>query len=292
MYDRSTTANVNGNLNGLVSGDTVSFTQTSANFDNKNVGTGKIVTIDGITLNGTDASNYAISSSTTTTANIIPKTLTANYTADNKVYDGTTMATATAGILSGVIGADIVNFTQSSANFDTKNAGTGKTVIVKSSLNGADASNYKVASSTTTADVTPKALTVRYTANNKTFDGKTQATAHGYSSDIISGDRVSFSQTANFDNINAGINKKVNITSIALGGSDGGNYNLVNNTAIATADITDDVVLQQTKTPIKNETAFRTDDIKPQNLISIIQPIEIENKGMKLPAGLINNEDF
>ena len=292
VYDRTTTANVNGNLNGLVSGDTVSFTQTSANFDNKNVGTGKIVTIDGITLNGTDASNYAISSSTTTTANITPKILTATYTANNKVYDGTTIATATAGILSGVVGADIVNFTQSSVTFDNKNVGIGKTVTVNSSLSGVDSLNYTVASSTITADVTPKALTVRYTADNKLFDGKTQAVAHGNSLDIISGDSVTFSQTANFDNINMGINKKVNITSIALGGADGGNYSLVNNTAIATADITDDVVLKQTKTPIKNGTVFRTDDIKPQNLASILQPIAIENNGMKLPIGLFNNEEL
>ena len=292
VYDGTTTAVVTGSSSDMISGDILTFTNTTANFDNKNVGTGKMVYVDGITIGGVDSGNYILANTTSTaTASVTPKTLTGIFVADNKLYDGTTTTNATLiGSLSGIIGGDIVNFSQADANFDNKNAGTSKTVTINSALlSGTDASNY-VVSSTTTADITPKVLIASYTANNKMFDGTTRAIVNGSSSDIINGDRVSFLQVANFEDRNVGTEKRVNINSISLGGVDGGNYTLLNTSATALADITDNQVIQQIKTPVKNGTAFRIDDIKPQNLVSITQPIEIENKGMKLPAGLLNNE--
>ena len=52
--------------------------------------------------------------STTTTANISQKSLTASYTAENKVYDRNNTATV-AGELSGVISGDQVSLSNASA---------------------------------------------------------------------------------------------------------------------------------------------------------------------------------
>ena len=84
-------------------------------------------------------------------------TLTASVTAANKVYDGTTAATAT-------LHADGRRRRRgdgacTSATFDTANVGTGKTVTVSGiTLGGAAAGNYTLASTTatTTADITPR----------------------------------------------------------------------------------------------------------------------------------------
>ena len=62
-------------------------------FDTARVGTGKTVTVTGLTLSGAAAGNYTLATTTaTTTANITAVTLTPTVTAANKVYDGTTSA--------------------------------------------------------------------------------------------------------------------------------------------------------------------------------------------------------
>ena len=66
----------------------------TATFDTASVGTGKTVTVSGITLSGAAAGNYTLASPTaTTTANITAVALTPSVTAANKVYDGTTATT-------------------------------------------------------------------------------------------------------------------------------------------------------------------------------------------------------
>jgi hypothetical protein len=63
VYDGNASANVtNRTLNGTVTGDTVSLTGGDATFSDKNVGTGKTVTLTGATLGGTDAGNYNLTS--------------------------------------------------------------------------------------------------------------------------------------------------------------------------------------------------------------------------------------
>src|SRR5207237_9599036 len=62
-------------------------------FDNKNVGTGKTVSLSGATLAGAGKDNYSLASVTDTTANITAKPLTGSFTVSNKVYDGDNSAT-------------------------------------------------------------------------------------------------------------------------------------------------------------------------------------------------------
>lgn len=85
--------------------------------------------------------------------------------ASNKVYDGTTTATITA-TLQGVADGDSVQLTAPAADFDTKDAGTGKAVTIAAGgsfvISGADATNYTLTQPTVsdlTADITPATLT-------------------------------------------------------------------------------------------------------------------------------------
>src|SRR5207237_10937234 len=64
-YDGSTSATVNfsgATLVGVVPGDDVHIDSSSstANFSDKNVGTGKAVTVSGVALSGTKAANYTL----------------------------------------------------------------------------------------------------------------------------------------------------------------------------------------------------------------------------------------
>lgn len=131
------------------------------------------------------ASNYTLTGGSHT-ATITPKTLTiSGTTVANKAYDGTTTATATAGTLGGLVGAEALNVDINSAQFDDKNAGTHNVTVAYSLTNGtygesqtALAANYTLDDTTETATITPKALTMAgTTVADKVYDGTRAATA-------------------------------------------------------------------------------------------------------------------
>ena len=178
---------------------------------------------------------------TSGTVDITAKAMTlSGIIASNKVYDATTAATVNTGsaVYTGIIAGDAVTVSATGL-FDTKNVDTGKTVTLTSSYTGADTGNYAITDqAAATADITAKGLTAAYTGTNKVYDTTTTATVTGSSADIIAGDTVTFSQTAGFIDKNVGAGKTVNVSGIAISGTDAGNYALTGTTATTTADIT------------------------------------------------------
>ncbi|MEO9145252.1 MAG: YDG domain-containing protein [Ginsengibacter sp.] len=243
-YDGNTNATVTLSNSGIVSGDVVTTAYSTATFDNKNVGIGKTVSVSGITINGgADGGNYTVNATASTTANITGKVLTVTATGVNKTYDGNTNATVTLSN-SGIVSGDVVTTAYSTATFDNKNVGIGKTVSVSGITNsGADGGNYTVnATTSTTANITGKVLTVTATGVNKTYDGNATATVTLSNSGIVSGDVVTTTYTAAaFDNKNVGTAKTVSVSGIAASGADAGNYTF-NVTASTTANITGKVL--------------------------------------------------
>ena len=229
--------------------DNLTLVGGTASFANKNVnpvGTPKTVTGTGFTLGGTDAGNYQLASSTlTTTANITPATISGSFTAASKVYDGGTSATIlTRSFTTTPFGTDNLTLVGGTASFANKNVnpvGTPKTVTGTGfTLGGTDAGNYQLASSTltTTANITPRALTVSATGVNKVYDGTTNATVT-LSDNRVAGDVLSDTYTtASFADASVGNNKPVTVNGIAISGTDAGNYTLASTTATTKADIT------------------------------------------------------
>ncbi|MEP9357712.1 YDG domain-containing protein [Sphingomonas sp. KR3-1] len=234
-YDGTTAATGTLALNGLVGNDQVSAGAGAIAFDSKNAGT-RTATASGITLSGTDAGNYTVNASATALADILAKAITATLAASDRSYDGTTAATGTLS-LAGVIGNDQVSAAGSYA-FDTKNAGTGKTVTASGiALSGADAGNYSVNVSTTAlASILAKAITATLAANGRTYDGTSVATGTLSLNGVISGDAVGASAASiAFDGKNAG-SHTATASGIALTGADAANYT-VNGSATALATI-------------------------------------------------------
>jgi hypothetical protein len=243
VYDRTTTAaGVAQAATGSqtfgsdsLSGGTFAFTTAAAGAGNK------AVTVSGVTVNdGNNGSNYSVTYANNTTSTVTQKALTASMSAANKTYDGTTAASVT-GSSTDIITGDTVTFANTSATFANKNVGTGKPVTVAGiSLTGTNAGNYSLQSNTATAtaNVTAKSLTAAMSAANKTYDGTTTASVTGSSTDIITGDTVTFANTsATFANANVGTGKTVTVAGISITGTDAGNYSLQSNTAMALADI-------------------------------------------------------
>ncbi len=252
VYDATTAATLDTGsaaFTGKFGSDVLNVATATGSFGDKNAGTGKTVTVSGITLGGADAANYTVPSTGTTTATITAKGLVVSgYTAANKVYDGTAVASisTTAATLGGKIGNDVANLVSASGAFSDKHAGVNKVVgLTGISLTGADAGNYTLgASPSVTASISKAAISSvsGLVANDKAYDGSTAATLNTAAATYngkISGDVLGVaSASASFSDKNVGNLKPVSITAISLGGADAGNYTLTSTTASSRANIT------------------------------------------------------
>ncbi len=246
VYDGTTTAGLSGTaaLSGLFSGDDVTLGGTgSGTFASKNVGSAKAITVTGYTATGTDATNYSFTQPTGLSANVTAKTLTVNAVADTKTYDRTTASTATV-LAVGLVGGDTTSTL--SQTFDTKNAGTGKTLTVGSFTisDGNGGNNYSVSSATALGTINAKSLTITgVTAQNKVYDGNTNATLTGGSvaGGVISGDSVTLTTggaTGTFSDKNAANGKSVSASGYGITGADATNYVIGSQPTGLTANIT------------------------------------------------------
>ncbi len=234
-YDRSTDATGTITLAGVILGDDIGIAG-KLSFGDKNAGLNKLVTASNVVINGADAGNYAVTT-TTDVATIARRSVLGVITANSKTYDGTTAATGTVILGGGVIAGDDFSMTADLAFLD-RNAGFDKTVTVaKVVARGADAGNYEVVSSVATADIFRKSITGAFTANDKTYDGAITATGTIRLTGLITGDRVIAGGVYAFANKNAGVGKLVTASGVTLAGLDSGNYTLASVNGSDTADI-------------------------------------------------------
>jgi hypothetical protein len=106
-------------------------------------------------------------------------TVTGSFSVFDKTYDGTNEATISARNVHGVIGDDVVELVGGTATFDDVNAGLQSVTGVGFAIDGADAGNYELASSTlvTTATILQADADVSVSGTTVTYDGD----AHGAS---------------------------------------------------------------------------------------------------------------
>jgi len=158
VYDGTTAATITGAaLSGVISGDSVTLgNATGGTFADKNVGAGKTVAT-AMTLSGASSGNYTLTQPTLTGTITTKALAVTGLTAQNKAYDGTTVATlaGTPG-LAGVVSGDAVALAGTAVGtFADANVGTTKPVTISGlSLTGADADNYSMTAPTATANIT------------------------------------------------------------------------------------------------------------------------------------------
>jgi len=244
-YDGTTSATiVDRGLIGLIPGDVVNLGGGNATFASADPGTWT-VTLNGAALSGTDRDNYSLVLPVTTTATIyrINVTIT-GAVAQDKVYDGTTAATVdfSGATLVGVVSGHDVTIDAStySASFDTKDVGSDKPVTVSGvKLAGANAGMYTLTQpSGLTADITPAPLTVAFVAEDKVYDGTTEAVIHSPSitAGIVDAEEVTVEVAAGakgtFASKNVGTwTVTAEPSDFVLGGADAGNYEISTVTA-------------------------------------------------------------
>ncbi|OCW57427.1 hypothetical protein AWJ14_00840 [Hoeflea olei] len=245
-YDRTDAATLtvaNYKLEGVLTGDTVSLQSppTAGTYQSVTAGTNIRVTVNGLAIEGPEASNYTVNSTAFANIGEIRRRMLTQAMVGvvARTYDGSDVATLTDanyGVLNGIIGPDIVSLSSkpSAGTYDTRAAGSGKTVTINGlTLQGADSGNYMIEStlSANIGQIYTKALTVDLAGEvAKTYDGNTTATLTlanyalngAYSFDDVSLQTVPTSGA--YDVATAGTNILVTASGFTLSGADAANY--------------------------------------------------------------------
>jgi hypothetical protein len=169
-----------------------------------NIGTGKTLTPAGVVNDGNGGNNYNYSYVAVTSGviNGVTVTISSGLMGNDKVYDGTTVATLSSNnvVLSGVAPADASNVALStngySASFGTASAGAGKSVTVTGlSLTGSAAGNYTLVQPTgLMASITARPVVLTGT---RAYDGTVVVTATNLViSNNVDGGNLTLSGTA------------------------------------------------------------------------------------------------
>ena len=150
-YDGTNTAAAISTVSGIQTGDSV--TGLSETYDNRNAGTGKMLSVATYTVNdGNSGNNYSVTTVTNTTGVINKATLTLTAIANTKVFDNNTSAANVPTIMNLKPGDSVTNLAEV---YDTPFAGTGKTMSVSMyTVNDGNAGgNYNVVKVTNTNGV-------------------------------------------------------------------------------------------------------------------------------------------
>lgn len=215
-------------------------------FLNPNAGTGKTVTVGGVSVNdGNGGANYLVTQVDNTSSSITAANLVLTSADVSRVYDATTGAAGSLIVSSGALfGSD--SATGGAFAFLDKNAGAGKTLTVGGATinDGNGGLNYSVGyldnanSSITRANIT---AVTGITANDKVYDGTTGATLNTGTAAFtgrLGVDVLSVaSGTGVFADKHAGMAKVVTISGLSLGAADAGNYNLLSTVASTNASV-------------------------------------------------------
>lgn len=228
VYDNTTSATLNfggATFVGLVGGDDVTL-QTGAAagaFSDEHVDTGKTVTITGLSVTGSDVGNYVFDTTSTATADITARPITAKAQAVNKVYDGTNASGGTVGLIAGSYAAgDTSGFFQT---YSDENVGAGKTISVNGTVNdGNGGNNYAVTIVNDLGDITKATLTV--TADSETITyGDTDPAPHTFVYSGFEDDDTDADVDTDASCDVAGMHENAGSYSVTCSGASDNNYN-------------------------------------------------------------------
>jgi trimeric autotransporter adhesin len=224
-------------------------------YDTKHAGTGKTLAVTGYTVNdGNGGNNYSVTTVNNTTGIINPAALTITAATNSKTYDGTTVASATP-TYSGLIAGDTV--TGLVEAYDTKHAGTGKTLAVTGYTvnDGNGGNNYSVTTvNNVTGVINKRNITITALTNTKVYDGNTSAKAVPTSSGLLAGDAFT-ALLETYDNKEVGTGKTLTPIAAIYDGNNGDNYSVTyvsNHTGIITSSRTSDDIVPDNNELVKS----------------------------------------
>ena len=220
VYDGARTATGEYALSGALQGDALTLVGGAFTFDNANVGENKVVIFDRYQLS--DARNYRLNNASAIWRQgvITPRDVTVDWEVENEyVYNGQSQASGVRAYFideTGFRSSALVSYGQGREFLQA-----GEYLAVADTTSA----NYRVAEGATkTLRIIPATITLTFSPNPRTYNGKTNA-GYGYKlQGVLEGDVVSIaSSTCQFDTKDVGRNKTVTLSDVAL---DNSNYRL------------------------------------------------------------------
>ena len=247
VYDGTTniTSVASSTFTGAVNGDDVNVDGTLSAFSSKNVGTYSI-SVTGLTLTGTHASNYVLSGTTATDNSVAITAKTVTLSA-SKVYDGTTSLDSYVS-LGGFIGSETLIYTGATVN-DKHVATAGKyidAITLADGSNGGVASNYQLpALNNANAPVTITAKTLTPTLSNagvtKVYDGSTSTAitpTYSVSGFVTNDTEATITHTAKaYDDKDVADATKITVSGLALSAITGTNGSAATDYVLSTSTL-------------------------------------------------------
>ena len=234
-YDGDASSAATPTVLGLVGGDTV--TGLTQAYSDRNAGTNKTQTVTAYTVNdGFSGGNYTVATVNNTAGVINQAALTVTAQAQTRGYDGTAISSA-APVVTGTL-YDALG-TAATQAFDTKHAGTNKTLTASGLVvnDGNSGSNYSVSYVTALGQVDPALLTVTAQAQTRGYDG----TAASSVAPVVTGtlyDAVGTAAAQSFDTKHVGTGKTLTANGLVVNDGNGGNNYSVSYVAAASGTIT------------------------------------------------------
>jgi len=252
VYDGTTNATLaasNYSVSGTIDGDTVVFNDPAAGtYADKNAGTGKNVSVSGISIasatNGAAAVYGYQLGSATANANIgtiAQAPLTISAVTDSRQYNGTTSTVGVPTVTAGTVyaGDSLTGLTQSFAsrnvlgtNGSTLNLNTGYTLS-----DGNGGNNYSISYASAAGTIIPAPLTLAAVTDSKVYDGTTTSSGVVSITGLMTGDNLSgVSQSYASKNV---LGANLSTLGVSAGyalsdGNSGGNYTVTTTTARGT----------------------------------------------------------
>ncbi len=238
VYDGTTAATLNASsaaLAGVYSGDSVSLVKIGmiGTFASRNASNNVTVTVSGLTITGSQGSDYALSQPTAS-AKITTRPLTIRAAANTKTYDSTVSAAATPTV-SGLVAGDSV--TGLAEVYNDRNAGRKiLSVGAYTVIDGNSGNNYTVMTVVNPIGViTVAPLTIIATTSTKTYDSTTSAAAVPTVSGLIGSDTVTGLAEV-YSDAHAGSSKPLSVSTYTVNdGNSGNNYTVT--TAVNTTGV-------------------------------------------------------
>jgi plastocyanin len=221
----------------LAAGDSAPiWTQT---FNNKNAGTGKVLTPAGLVNDGNGGNNYAYTYAAVSTGVISKLSITVTAVSDSKAYDGLVTSSGIPLLSPATPLAPGDTEPVWSQTFANKNVGTGKTITPSGLVNDTNGGNnysYNFVPNVSGV-ITARAITVSAVPDTaKIYDGTTSSSvAPSITPDLVGTDTSAFIQT--FDTPDAGTGKVLTPSGTVNDGNGGNNYSITFDPTVITGTI-------------------------------------------------------
>jgi trimeric autotransporter adhesin len=244
VYDGTTAATISltsVTLAGVASGDTVSLSTNGyvANFAGAGVGTGIGVTVNGLSLTGSNAANYTLVQPVGLMASITAKALMIGSAAPQPVITSIRLTNGVVTITWNSVSGGIYRLQY----INSLNGGGWSDLSPDVTATGLTATQTDAVGNVTQRFYRIEVLNSGISANNKMYDGTTVATITSNSvvlAGVVNGDTVGLSTNgyaANFASAAVGTGIGVTLSGLSLTGSSASNYTLIQPIAL-TANIT------------------------------------------------------